>query len=229
MKRVVPYLLWFVLAPAAVGVGILLAGERGIAFATVALVLLSLAPFLLRFEKEAHTAAELTLLAALVAFAAVSRMAFFALPGVKPVTAVAILAGMLLGKNAGFAVGALSALVSGFAFGIGGFTPFQMLAWGLCGVLAGVLSPLLKKTPLLLLYGGCTGILFSLIMDLWTTVTQEGSFSLARFGGVLLTSLPFTVLYALTNILFLLLMKKPAVRIFGRLQRRYGVFSPRVD
>lgn len=225
MKRFFPYILWFVLAPVAVGIGILLAGDRGIAFAAVVLVLLSLLPFFLRFEKEKHTAAELTVLAALVAFAAVSRMALFALPGVKPVTAVVILAGMLLGKDAGFAVGALSALVSGFAFGIGGFTPFQMLAWGLCGVFAGLLSPLLKKTPLLMLYGGLTGILFSLVMDLWTVVSLDGGFSLSRFGSVLWTSLPFTVLYALTNMLFLLLMKKPAFRIFGRLKRKYGIFG----
>lgn len=225
MKKALPYFLWFFLAPLAVGAGILLAGERGIAFAVLALVLLSLAPFFLRFEKEKHTAAELTVLASLVAFAAVSRMALFALPGVKPVTAVVILAGMLLGKDAGFAVGALSALVSGFAFGIGGFTPFQMLGWGLCGVLAGVLAPLLKSTWFLLLYGGLSGVLFSLVMDLWTVVSLDGGFSISRFGSVLWTSLPFTVLYALTNMLFLFLMKKPAFRIFGRLKRKYGIFG----
>jgi hypothetical protein len=32
-------------------------------------------------------------------------------------------------------------------------------------------------------------------------------------------------LYALTNILFLALMRKPVTRIFGRLQRKYGIFQ----
>lgn len=226
MKKKIPYFIWLLLAFAAVTAGVLWAGERGTAFAALALVLLALAPLFLTFEKKKHTAAEITVLAALVAFTAASRIAMFALPGVKPVTAVVVLAGLFLGKEAGFAVGALSALVSGFAFGIGGFTPFQMLAWGLCGVFAGVLAPFLKKLPLLLAYGALSGVLFSLVMDVWTVFSAYGGFTFPRFWAVLLSSLPFTALYAFTNTLFLWLFRKPASRIFGRLRQRYGIFSP---
>lgn len=226
MKNRFSYIIWLLLAPLVVAAGVLLAGERGTAVAVFALVLLALAPLLITFEKKKHTAGEITVLAALVSFAAASRMALFALPGVKPVTAVVIFAGMLLGKEAGFAVGALSALVSGFAFGIGGFTPFQMLAWGLCGLLAGILAPFLKKLPALLLYGALSGAAFSLVMDVWTVFSADGVFTLPRFLGTLGASLPFTVLYAFTNVAFLWLLRKPANRILGRLQRRYGIFSP---
>ena len=224
MRKTLQYILWLVLAPLSLLAGYLLAGDRGTAFAVGALVVLSLLPFFLRFEKAKHSAAEITVLAALVAFAAVSRMAFFALPGVKPITAVAVLAGVFFGKEAGFATGSLSALLSGLAFGIGGFTPFQMLSWGFCGLLAGLLAPLLKQLVPLLIYGGASGILFSLVMDLWVVLTAEGGFSLSRFAAATATSLPFTLLYALTNILFLALMRKPVTRIFGRLQRKYGIF-----
>lgn len=83
MKKTLQYILWLVLAPLSLWAGYLLAGDRGTAFAVGALVVLSLLPFFLRFEKAKHSAAEITVLAALVAFAAVSRMAFFALPGGK--------------------------------------------------------------------------------------------------------------------------------------------------
>lgn len=225
-KKYISYLIWLAVIPLTACLGILLADERASAFAMLAIAVLALVPPFLRFEKKDHTAAEVMILAALVAFSSLSRIAFYALPGIKPVAAVVVLAGVYLGCEAGFAVGALSALISGFAFGLGSWTPFQMFAWGLVGLLSGVLSPLLKKHRMpLLLYGALSGVLFSLLMDVWTVLSADGSFSFPRFLAAIISAIPSTVGYAISNVLFLLVLQKPASRIFGRLKTRYGVFE----
>lgn len=226
MKKRISYLIWLAAIPLAAWTGLALADERASAFAMLAVAVLALVPPFLRFEKKDHTAAEVMILAALVAFSSVSRIAFYALPGIKPVTAVVVLAGVFLGCEAGFAVGALSALASGFAFGLGSWTPFQMFAWGIVGLLAGVLAPLFKERRMpLLLYGALSGVLFSLLMDVWTVLSAYGSFSFSRFFAAVVTAFPTTAGYAVSNVLFLLVLQKPASRIFGRLKTRYGVFS----
>ena len=73
----------------------------------------------------------------LAALAAAGRLLFAAVPDVKPVSAIAIVAGATLGPQSGFAVGALAALVSNLFFGQGAWTPRQMYAWGLVGYVAG--------------------------------------------------------------------------------------------
>ncbi len=220
--------IWLILIPLAVAAGVVLPFAHAEAVSIFAVALFALIPPLVSFEKKDHTAAEVMILASLVAFSSLARIAFFALPGVKPVTAVVVLAGVYLGCEAGFAVGALSALVSGMAFGLGSWTPFQMFAWGLIGLLAGVLARFLKERRVpLLLFGVLSGVLYSLLMDVWTVLTAEGSFALPRFAATVVTALPVTALYALSNAAFLFLLQKPARRIFDRLKTRYGVFAVR--
>ncbi len=225
-QKLISIIIWLILIPLAVVAGFVLSHERAGAFVMLAVAILALIPPFVRFEKKDHTAAEVMILASLVAFSSFARIAFFALPGVKPVTAVVVLAGAYLGCEAGFAVGALSALVSGMAFGLGSWTPFQMFAWGLVGLLAGALARFLKERRMpLLLYGALSGVLYSLLMDIWTVLSAEGGFALSRFAATVLTALPVTAVYAFSNVVFLLLLQKPARRIFGRLKTRYGVFD----
>ena len=61
-------------------------------------------------------------------FAALGRIAFAALPNVKPTTDIVLVAGYALGGAPGFAVGALAGLTSNFFFGQGPWTPWQMAA-----------------------------------------------------------------------------------------------------
>ena len=222
--RIFLYAVWlFAVFFCGIG-GFFLAGERTWALLATALAVLAMVPLLWGFEKREHKASELMVLAAMVAFAVASRIALFALPGVKPVTAAVVLAGIYLGKEAGFATGAMSALVSGFAFGLGSFTPFQMLAWGICGFLAGGFGALLHRKIPLLAFGALSGILFSAVMEVWTVASVYGGFSPSLYLASLTASLPTTALYALTNVVFLAVLQRPAARIFGRLRQKYGIF-----
>src|SRR6476646_6345514 len=92
------------------------------------------------YERSRPPSRVVALVAALAALAIAGRIAFAAFPNVKPTTDIVIFAGFSLGGAAGFAVGALTALVSNFWFGQGPWTPWQMTAWGLCGLAGAALA-----------------------------------------------------------------------------------------
>src|SRR3954465_2899614 len=100
------------------------------------------------YERSHPSARVLALVGALAALAVVGRIAFAALPNVKPTTDIVFFSGYALGGAPGFAVGALAALVSHYFFGQGPWTPWQMAAWGGGGLLRGVRGRLMRGREL---------------------------------------------------------------------------------
>src|SRR5947199_7353845 len=92
------------------------------------------------YERARPDARIVALVGTLAAFAALGRIAFVALPNVKPTTDIVLIAGYALGGGPGFAVGALAGLASNFFFGQGPWTPWQMAGWGLTGVIGAGLA-----------------------------------------------------------------------------------------
>jgi energy-coupling factor transport system substrate-specific component len=119
------------------------------------------------FEAGTDSTRELAVVATLAAAAAAGRVIFAAVPGVQPVTVIAIVAGAALGMRAGAATGALAAFVSNFFLGQGIWTPQQMLGWGLCGALGAVLAPVLRNRWVLAAVAALLGFAFSATMDVW--------------------------------------------------------------
>lgn len=118
-------------------------------------------------EPGLGTSKTLALVATLAAAAAAGRVLFAAVPGVQPVTVVAVAAGAALGARAGFGVGALAALVSNFFLGQGPWTPWQMLAWGGCGVVGALAVPLVRRRIPFAALCFVLGFAFSGLMDVW--------------------------------------------------------------
>lgn len=183
-------------------------------------VILSLILFMAGFDKRRVGTRRLVLTVIMTALSVVGRF----IPLIKPVTAFTIIAGMYLGSESGFLTGALSAFLSNFYFGQGPWTPFQMFAWGMIGLLAGMLSKPFTNHPLLLyVYGFFSGALYSVVMDVWSvSMYGDGAFA-ARYTASLVTSLPFTLLYAVSNLVFLILLNKPLGRKLNRIKKKYGV------
>ena len=206
--------------------GAMLFQEKHYAWISLCVAILSCLPLFICFERKDSTAKELITLAVLVAVSAAGRFAFAWVPGFKPVTAITVIAAMYLVREAGFVVGALSAVVSNFYFGQGPWTPFQMFAWGFLGFLAGVLAQPLKRQKIwMCLYGVLAGVLFSLIMDVWSTLWADGGFNLSRYLAACISALPFTIEYAVSNVIFLLLLTKPIGEKLERIKRKYGLFD----
>ena len=82
------------------------------------------------YERTHPSTRVLALVATLAAMAALGRVAFAALPNVKPTTDIVLIAGYVLGGAPGFMVGAIAALASNLFFGQGPWTPWQMVALG---------------------------------------------------------------------------------------------------
>ena len=135
-------------------------------------------------------------------------------------TAVVVLTAVYLGSSAGFLTGSFSALISNFYFGQGPWTPFQMLAWGIIGFLAGILRNKLKNRITLSLYGVFAGILYSVILELWNVLWYSNSFDINLYLAFLLSSLPHTAIYAVSNVIFLMLMYKPIGSKLKRAEQR---------
>jgi energy-coupling factor transport system substrate-specific component len=118
-------------------------------------------------ESGPGSSKEVALVATLAAAAAAGRILFAAVPNVQPVTVIAVVAGVALGARAGMTVGGLAALLSNFYLGQGAYTPWQMLAWGACGLLGGLAAPLLRHRIPLALTCFVLGFAFDALMDLW--------------------------------------------------------------
>jgi len=119
------------------------------------------------FEAGTDSTRELALVGTLAAAAAAGRVLFAAIPGVQPVTVIAIVAGAALGMRAGVATGALAAFVSNFFLGQGIWTPQQMLGWGMCGAAGALLAPMLRNRWVLAAVAAVLGFGFSVMMDVW--------------------------------------------------------------
>ena len=121
-------------------VALALADVPATAGLTLAVALLSIALMLASFESSRPALRQLMPTAVLAAVAAAGRVLFAPIPDVKPVSAIAIVAGAALGRRSGFVVGVMAALLSNFFFGQGPWTPWQMYAWGLVGYVGGLVG-----------------------------------------------------------------------------------------
>lgn len=216
----VRYAVPFVLVPAAAVAGTLLLDEGKHLLVSIFAAALSLLLFAAGFDKRRIGTRRMVICAVMTALAFAGRF----IPFLNPITAMAIITGIYMGCEAGFTVGALAALLSNFYFGQGPWTVFQMLAWGLIGFIAGLLSAPLKKSRIALLtYGVLCGALYSFIMDIWTVLWYNRGFSLSLYGAAIASAIPYTASYIVSNVLFLLLLFKPFGVKLERVKTKYGI------
>ena len=170
-------------------------------------------------EGTPGTAKDLTLVATLAGLAAAGRVLFAPVPGVQPLTVVVAASGVALGPRRGFAVGALAALASNFFLGQGPHTPWQMLAWGGCGLAAGLGRRLLERRVSFALFAFVLGYAFGTLMDVWHWYGYLPH-TAAALGVVLGTGLAFNTAHAVGNLLLALAAGPELRRVLVRYERR---------
>ncbi|WAA09584.1 ECF transporter S component [Fervidibacillus albus] len=195
--------------------------------ASVVFLTAAFIPFFIQFERKNVSGRELVVLAILAAIASVSRIPFASIPSVQPMTFIIITTGAVFGMESGFVVGALSAIVSNFFLGQGPWTLWQMYAWGLIGVLAGLVRHtfFIKTSVGRVLFGIGTGFLFSWIMNIWVVLPMIQNISVEQIIAIYATSFPFDLAHALSNAFFLLLFAERWMKIFTRFQKKYGLLE----
>jgi Prenyltransferase and squalene oxidase repeat len=175
------------------------------------------------YERSRPPSQVVALVAALAALAIAGRIAFAAFPNVKPTTDIVIFAGYALGPAPGFAVGALTALVSNLWFGQGPWTPWQMAGWGLCGILGAALALGVRNASRLSLALTCglAGILYGALLNFSLMATYGGDLSLERFGVLAARAVPFDVAHVAGNVVFALIAGPAMVRMLIRFRERF--------
>jgi Prenyltransferase and squalene oxidase repeat len=185
------------------------------------------------YERARPDARIIALVGTLAAFAALGRIAFAAVPNVKPTTDIVLIAGYALGGAPGFAIGALAALTSNFFFGQGPWTPWQMAAWGATGILGAALAWAMRARtgapaarPLgrwvLAIVCCAAGFAFTVIQDVgdWVSFSDH---SLGQLGVYVGQGLGFDAVHAAGCVGFALALGPALTRSIQRFARRIEV------
>ena len=231
--RSLRWLIALVLMPVAVYLcGI---SERKYYLSALLVIAMTVAVFFLSFERRVPQARELALLAVMCALAVASRV-IVPFPSFKPTMAMVILAGIAFGAERGFLCGAVTALVSNFFFSQGPWTPWQMMGYGMGGLMSGLLchAGILRRLPrgkrdiaVLCAIGFVLIIvLVGPILDTSTylTVSMKSAGATAALPiyvtGFLTANLPHAAATAVTLALF----GRPLLKMLDRIQTKYGLF-----
>jgi energy-coupling factor transport system substrate-specific component len=177
------------------------------------------------YERTRPDARIVALVATLAAFAALGRIAFAALPNVKPTTDIVLIAGYALGAGPGFVVGALAALVSNFFFGQGPWTPWQMAGWGATGLIGAWLAVVTRgrigRWPLAIVCA-VVGFAFTALQDVgdWVTYSDHSAGQLRVYVG---KGLGFDAIHAGGCLVFALAFGPALLRSIRRFTTRLQV------
>jgi prenyltransferase beta subunit len=178
------------------------------------------------YERDKPPARVLALVATLAALAVVGRLVFAAIPNVKPTTDIVLFAGYALGAVPGFAVGAVTALVSNVFLSQGPWTPWQMVGWGATGVAGAMLARVLRdREPgrvVLAAVCGIAGLAFGAWMDLYQ-LSLAAHQDLETYLALSASSLPYNIAHATGNVVFCLMIGPVFIRALRRYRRRFEV------
>jgi hypothetical protein len=176
------------------------------------------------YERSRPPSQIVALVAALAAISVAGRVAFSPIPNVVPSTDIALISGYTLGGAPGFAVGALTGLVSNFWLGQGPWTPWQMAGWGMTGLLgAGLAAVSGRRVGRIGLAVFCAfaGFAYGALLDFSLMVTYGGEQSLDRFLALSARGLPFNIAHAAGNAALALVAGPAMVRMLLRYRQRF--------
>lgn len=220
-------LLILIVIPATILFGIFVLDDRKYYFISLLIILYTLVPFALVFEKRKPQARELVVIAVLAAIAVAGRAAFFMLPQFKPVVAIVIIAGVSFGAEAGFLVGAMTGFVSNLFFGQGPWTPWQMFCFGIIGFIAGLLYRkgwLRRSRFSLCLFGGLTTlIIYGGIINIGSVMMFTPKLNWETLMAAYGTGFWFDLVHAIATVIFLFALSRPMIEKLDRIKTKYGL------
>ena len=210
---------FFIVLPLTLYFGMHLPGRSYYITSTLVIVEL-LVPFLLAFESRKPQARELVVIAVLSALAVAARVVI-PLPHFKAIFAVIMLSGIAFGPEAGFMVGAVSALASNFFYGQGAYTPWQMFAYGAGGMLAGFLfaKNRLPKKPLVL----AVLLFVGPLLDTCTVFLTLPVINAQTTWPLYVSGFPVNLSQGICTLLTMLIFGKPLLEKLDRVKLQYGM------
>ncbi|MCR5737179.1 MAG: ECF transporter S component [Eubacterium sp.] len=198
-------------------------------FISFIIIALAVCTFIFSFERRKPKAREIVVLAVMTTIAIVSRVMFFMIPEMKPSAAIIIITGAMLGKQAGFLSGVLTAFFSDFVFGQGPWTPWQMIGFGLVGLGAAIIfygrESLCENRILLCGYGFfATMLIYGLLMDTATVFMSVDQPTKEAFIDAYLAGIVINCIHGITTVAVLWFLSRPMFHKLQRIKIKYGMY-----
>ena len=222
-SRIATLIVFFVLIPLTLIVGSRLSGRAFYVTSTLVIVEL-LIPFFLAFEGRRPQARELVVLAVMCALAVAGRVAI-PIPSFKAIFGIIMIAGIAFGPESGFLVGAISALASNFFYSQGPYTPWQMMAYGAGGMLAGFVFAE-GRLPRMGIFGFLAVTLFvGPLLDTCSVFLVMSRISLKGAMAFYISGFPVNLRQAVATAIVLLVLGKPLLEKLDRIKTKYGILD----
>ena len=226
-SNIVTLLIFFLLIPATLFLGTKIPG-RSYYITSTLMILELMVPFFMAFEGRKPQARELVVIAVMCAIAIVARTAI-PIPHFKAIFAVIMLSGIAFGPEAGFMVGAISAFASNFFYGQGAYTPWQMMAYGAGGMLAGFLfakGRLPQKPWIMALFGFFATILWvGPLLDCSHIFLMLSAINRDSVLAALISGFPVNLSQAICTVLIMLLFGRALLDKLDRVKTKYGMME----
>lgn len=184
-------------------------------------------PFFMMFEKRKPQARELVVLAVMIALAVIGRVAI-PIPHFKAAFAVIMLTGIAFGPEAGFVVGAITAFASNFFYGQGAYMPWQMMAYGAGGMLAGFvfIRNKIRKPWIMAVFGFLSNVLWiGPILDTSHIFIMMPEPNLASLTASLASGFPVNLSQGLCTAIMMFVFGKPLLEKLDRIKQKYGMLE----
>ncbi|MBP1571742.1 MAG: ECF transporter S component [Oscillospiraceae bacterium] len=203
--------------------------DRNYFVTSLLIIVYSMVPFFVMFEKRKPQARELVTIAVMCAIAVASRAAFIWIDHFKPMAAIIIITAIALGAEAGFLTGSLSVVVSNMIFGQGPWTPWQMFAFGFAGFLAGLFFRLkiIDKSKIKLCVFGAVIMMLVVgpILDTSTFFITAAEINTEWILFTYLRGMPVNAMQTLATVLTLWFFSQPLFEKLDRLKTKYGMME----
>ncbi|MFX4303159.1 ECF transporter S component [Alicyclobacillus tolerans] len=197
---------------------------HGWAWYWIALAVLGLAGYagILTMQRKLQDARLLTVIATLAAIASVGRDSVQGIPDVQPATFLILMSGFSFGPTVGAAVGALTAIGSNLILGEGIWTPWQMVAWGGIGLLAGLIRKFWIRFPVwgLILVSVLGAYGFGWFMDIQYVIGEQHLNWHTYLLACMSSFFPFDTTHAGVTAGLVLVAGKPVFRLMERYKQR---------
>lgn len=180
------------------------------------------------FESRKPQARELVILSVMIALAVIGRVAI-PIPHFKAAFAVIMLTGIAFGPEAGFIVGAITAFASNFFYGQGAYMPWQMIAYGAGGMLAGfvfIKDKIPKKPWILAVFGFLSTLLWiGPILDTSHVFIIMPEISFSSLAAALASGFPVNVSQGISTAIMMFVFGKPLLEKLDRVKQKYGMLE----
>ena len=183
-------------------------------------------PFFMAFEKRKPQARELVVLAVMIALAVIGRVAI-PVPHFKAAFAIIMLTGIAFGPEAGFVAGAMTAFASNFFYGQGAYMPWQMMAYGAGGMLAGfvfIKNKIPRKPWIMAAFGFLAVVLWiGPLLDTSHLFIMMPEINASTVTASLASGIPVNISQGVCTALMMLLFGRPLLEKLERVKQKYGM------